>query len=76
MRDLRKYILLVSNKDHSHTSKKIKELLAYLKKEKDPPSIMILSLEKFNLYPEMNGGPPITESLSAQVAVLESELAS
>ena len=74
--DLGKYILLVSNKDHSHISKKIGELLAYLNKEKYSFSTMISSLEKFNSYPEMNGGPPITESLSAQITALELELAS
>ena len=34
------------------------------------------SLAKFIPYPEMNGGPPITESLSAQVAALDKEIES
>ena len=74
--DLGKYILIVSNKDHSHTIKKIGELLAHLKKEKDTLPTMRSSLAKFKSYPEMNGGPPITESLSDQVAALELDFAS
>ena len=68
--------MIVNNKDYPHTIKKIGELLTYLNKEKDTLPTMKSSLEKFNSYPEMNGGLPITESLSAQVAVLELELAS
>ena len=74
--DLGKYILLVSNKDRPHTIKKIGELLAYLNKEKDTLPTMKSSLEKFNSYPEMNGGPPVNESLRAKVAALDIELAS
>ena len=72
--DLGKYIVIVSNKDHSHATKKIGELLAYMYKEKDILPTMKSSLAKFNSYPKMNGGPPITELLSAQIAVLELEL--
>ena len=74
--DFGKYIVIVNNKDHPHTIKKIEELLAYLNMEKDTLPTMKLSLAKFNSYPEMSNGPPITESLSAQVAALELELAS
>ena len=74
--DLGNYMLLVSNKDYSHTFKKLGELLAYLDKKKHTLPTMTSSLEKFNLYPEMNGGPPVTELLGAQVAALELELAS
>ena len=74
--DLRKYILIISNKDHPHTIKKIGELLAHLKKEKDTLPTIRSSLAKFKSYPEMNGGLPITESLSDQVAALELNLAS
>ena len=76
LEDLGKYILIVSNKNYSHKSKKLEELLAYLDKEKETIPTMILSLEKFNSYPEMNGGSPVTESLRAKVAALELELAS
>ena len=76
MEDTERYILIVSNNDYSHTSKKLEELLAYLDKEKDTLPTMISSLEKFNSYPEMNGGSPVTESLRAKVAALELELAS
>ena len=38
--DLGKYIVIVSNKDHSHATKKIGELLAYLYKKKDTLSTM------------------------------------
>ena len=34
MEDLGKYILIVSNNNYSYTSKKLKELLVYLDKEK------------------------------------------
>ena len=53
--DLGKYIVIVNNKDHPHTIKKIGELLAYLYKEKDTLPTMKSSLAKFNSYPEMNG---------------------
>ena len=74
--DLGKYIMIVNNTNYFHTSKKIEELLAYLYKEKLTLPTMISSLEKFNLYPEMNGGPPVNEMLRAKVAVLDLELAS
>ena len=37
---------------------------------------MISSLARFLSYPEMNGGPPITVSLSDQVVALELEVTS
>ena len=45
--DLGTYILIVSNKDYSHTFKKLGELLAYLDKEKDTLPTMISSLARF-----------------------------
>ena len=66
--------MIVNNKDHPHATKKIGELLAYLYKEKDTLSTMKSSLARFNSYPEINGGPQITESLSAQIEALELEL--
>ena len=71
-----KYLLIISNKDHSHSIKKIGELLVQLMKAKDTLPIMISSITKFLLYPELDGGPPITASLSDQVAVLELQVAS
>ena len=74
--NLGKLIVIINNKDYPHTTKEIGELLAYLYKEKDTLPTMKSSLAKFNSYLEMNGGPPITESLSAQVVALELELES
>ena len=45
-------------------------------KEKDTLPTMISSLARFLSYSEMNGGPPITASLSDQVAALELQVAS
>ena len=50
-----KYLLIISNKDHSHSIKKIGELLVHLMKEKDTLPTMISSLARFLSYPEMNG---------------------
>ena len=68
--------MIVSNKNHPHTIKNIEEPIAYIKKEKATLPTMRSSLAKFNPYPEMNGGPSITESLSDQVTALELDLAS
>ena len=71
-----KYRLIINNKDHAHSIKKIGELLVQLMKAKDTLPTMISSLARFLSYPEMNGGPPITASLSDQVAALELQVAS
>ena len=71
-----KVFFKIRNKDHSHTIKKILELISHLKKEKDALATMRSSLAKFKSYLEMNGGPPITESLSDQIAALELEFTS
>ena len=71
-----KYLLIISNKDHSHSVKKIRELLVQLMKAKDTLPTMILSLARFLSYPEMNGGPTITASLNDQVAALELQVVS
>ena len=68
--------MIVSNNNYSHTSKKVEELLTYLDKEKDTLLTMISSLEKLNSYPEMNGEPPVKESLRAKVAELDIKLIS
>ena len=71
-----KHLLIISNKDHSHSIKKIGELLVHLMKEKDTLPTIISSLARFLSYPEMNGRPPITVSLSDQVAALKLQVAS
>ena len=71
-----KYLLIISNKDHSHSIKKIGELLVQLMKAKDTLLTMISSLARFLSYLEMNVGPPITAPLSDQVAALELQVTS
>ena len=73
---LGKYILIVNNNNYSHASKKIEELMTYLYGEKLILPTMISSFEQFNIYPEMNGGFPVDNTLRAKVAVLDLELAS
>ena len=54
--------MVVNNNNCSRASKKIEELLTYLYKENLTLPTVILSLEQFSLYLEMNGGPLVNET--------------
>ena len=54
-RILKVSLLIISNKDHSNSLKKIGELLVHLMKAKDTLPTMISSLSRFLSYLEMNG---------------------
>ena len=66
--------MITNNKDHDIAIKKLGELQLHLMKEKDTGSIMISSFERFGLYPEVNGRPPIGASMSDQVEQYESQV--
>ena len=68
------YQLITNNNGHDIAIKKLGELQIYLMKETDTSPTMISSFERFRLYLEVNGRPPIGASMSDQVERLESQV--
>ena len=68
------YQLITNNKDHDIAIKKLGELQLHLTKEKGKIPTIISSFESVGSYPEVNGRPPIGDSMSDQVERLESQV--
>ena len=69
-----KWILMLDDRDYSLAIEKLGELFECLQKKKHLPTMKV-SLTAYNVYPEINGGIPVSNELRAKVAMINSKLA-